>query len=151
MKQLRFEQFGLFLLLLLMATNGVVAQSRERDHPVAMSSNELEGDLDGSGDESFYSFVAGPGEVKITVDVRWFDGTANISFELLDKDAAKALICCEFAQADQTGESGRNVKTVKLGRRQTLVLHLTQGPSGRGTYHIRLAGSVLLKDVDEDR
>ena len=151
MKRLGFDRFGLFLLLMTMTASGIAAQSRERDNPLPLSSNELKGDLDGSGDESFYSFVAGPGEVKITVDVRSFDGTANISFELLDKDAAKALLCCEFAQADQTGESGRNVKTLKLARRQTLVLHLTQGPSGRRTYHIRLAGSVLLKDVDEDR
>jgi hypothetical protein len=151
MKRFRFERFGLFLWLLIVVANGIAAQSRERDNPIPLSSNELNGDLDGSGDEYFYSFVAGPGEVKITVDVRSFDGTANISFELLNKDAAKALICCEFAQADLTGESGRNVKTVKLNRRQTLVLHLTQGPSGRGTYRIRLSGSVLLKNEDEDR
>ena len=127
------------------------AQSRDRDRPTRIESNELHGELIGGGDERFYSFVAGPGEVRITVDVRSFDGTAALNFELLDKDASDKILCCEFAQADSTGESGRNIKSVKLGRRQTVVLSLAPGSTGRGTFRVRLGGAVMLKGADEDR
>lgn len=151
MKRTRWERMNLLLLTLLMMTNLAGAQSRHRDRPTPLESNELRGDLDGSGDESFYSFVAGPGEIKITVDVRSVESTAVLNFELLDQDANKQILCCEFAQADSAGESGRNIKTVKFGRRQTVVLRLTQAKTGRGTYRVRLTGAALLKGADEER
>jgi len=45
-------------------------QSADRDHPTPVKSNEIVGDLDNSGDESFYSFAAGAGELTLTVDVK---------------------------------------------------------------------------------
>ena len=116
-----------------------------------MTSNELKGDLDGSGDEYFYSFVAARGELQIVVDATSSDGTANLEFELLDKDAANAILCCEFAQADSTGESGRTIKRVKISKPQTVVLHLIQGKTGRGSYRIRLSGTVGIKGGEADQ
>jgi hypothetical protein len=123
-------------------TPATSAQSSDRDHPTPLKSNEIEGDLDASGNESFYSFTAGPGELTITVDVKSSDGTAVLEFELLDSTASKSIICCEFAQADSAGKSGRNIKSVKLAKRQTVVLHLTVGKTGTGTYRVRLGGAV---------
>lgn len=142
MRQMRFEPLAWLLFLLLGVSSVAVAQSRDRDHPTPLRSNDIYGDLDSSGEESFYSFTAGPGELTITVDVQSTDGTAVLEFELLDKNAAKAIICCEFAQADSAGQSGRNVKSTKFGKQQTVVLHLTQGKGGRGTYRVRLSGAV---------
>jgi hypothetical protein len=101
--------------------------------------------LDGSGDEYFYSFPAGPGELTITVDVKSTTGQALLNFELLAKNAATAIICCEFAQADSDGQSARVVKSVKLAKRQMVILHVTVGKAGTGSYRVRLAGAVAFE------
>lgn len=150
MRNKRLEGLALGFFMLVVAA-GAAAQSRDRDHPKPMRSNELKGDLDGSGDESFHSFVAGPGEVKITVDVESSDGTASLEFELLDKDAAKQIICCEFAQADSTGQSGRTIKTAKFARSQTVVLHLTKTKTGRGVYRVKVEGAVSFRAAEGDQ
>lgn len=149
MKRKTFDFLALCFLTMALPFAGI-AQSRDRDHPRPMRSSELKGDLDGSGEESFYSFVGGPGEVKITVDVESSDGTAVLEFELLDKNAANKIICCEFAQADSAGQSGRTVKATKLARSQTVVLHLTQGKGGRGVFRVRVDGAASFRDAEGD-
>jgi len=132
------------LLVLIAATGSAFAQSTHRDHPTPFTSDEIKGELNGKEIEYFYSFTAGPGEVTITADVKSSNGTTGTAFELLDSAANKALICCEYAQADSTGTSGRDVKSIKLGKGQTVVLHLTPFKYGRGTYRVRISGAVAL-------
>jgi hypothetical protein len=132
------------LLVLIAATGFALTQSTDRDHPTRLTSDEIKGELKGDDIEYFYSFTAGPGEVTITVDVKSSDGTTGTNFELLDRDASKQLICCEYAQADSTGTTGRDIKSVKLGERQTVVLHLTPFKIGHGTYRVRVSGAVDL-------
>jgi hypothetical protein len=68
-----------FLLFITIALSGsAAAQSKDRDHPTPLKSNELTGDLDNSGNEYFYSFIAGPGELTLTVDVKSSDGRAYL-------------------------------------------------------------------------
>lgn len=142
MKQSSFVRLA-FLLCFAVALSGLVAaQSKDRDHPTPVKSSEITGELDASGDEFFYSFLAGPGELTILVDVKSSTGQALLNFELLDSNAAAAILCCEFAQADGDGQSAREVKSVRLGKRQTVVLHVTVGKAGRGTYRVRLSGAV---------
>lgn len=134
------------ILLISVATGTTFAQSTNRDHPTPLRSDEIRGELSGDEIEYFYSFTAGPGEVTITVDVKSSGGTTGTNFELLDSDANKALICCEYAQADSAGESGRDVKSIKLGKQQTVILHLTPFKYGKGTYHVRVSGAVGLEE-----
>jgi hypothetical protein len=131
---------GMGLVLLMAATGSVAAQSTDRDHPTPLSSNELTGRLYGNGGENFYSFVAGPGELTITVDVKSTDGTLAMPFELLNANGADALLCCEFAQAAEPGQTGRTVKSIRLRSRQTVILHLTENEYGAGTYRVRFDG-----------
>jgi hypothetical protein len=132
-----------FLLLITLALSGLAsAQSTERHHPTPLKSNELTGDLDNSGNEYSYSFLAGPGELTLTADVKSSDGTSVLNFELLDRKAATVIICCEYAQADSAGQSGRDTKSVKLAKQQIVVLHITIGKTGTGTYRVRLSGAV---------
>ena len=133
---------SLVLFTVVALSGSAAAQSKDRDHPTRLTSNEINGELDASGDEYFYSFVATPGELTLTVDVKSSTGQALLNFELLDGHAAAAIICCEFAQADSDGQSARVIKSVKLGKRQTVVLHVTVGKAGRGTYRVRLSGAV---------
>lgn len=137
------------LLVLITATGSAFAQSNNRDHPTPLTSNEIRGELSGNDIEYFYSFTAGPGEFTITVDVKSSDGTTGTNFELLDSDASKVLLCCEYAQADSTGGSGRDVKSIKLGKRQTVILHLTPFKYGKGTYRVRFSGAVALAEHRE--
>jgi len=145
MKRTNFLVLAFVLSLAVNIAGAATAQPADRDHPTALKSNEIQGDLNGSGAESFYSFVAEPGELTITVDVKSSDGTAGINFELLGNNAATAIICCEFAQADSTGQSGRDVKTVKLRSRQRVILHLTQFNYGKGTFRVRLSAASYEK------
>ena len=135
--------FGLALILAFASMAS--AQSSDRDNPTALSSGEISGSLNNHNAESFYSFTAGPGELTITVDV-----TVNhrsdetqigvLNYELLGRDASTSLLCCEFAQTGESG-TGRDVKSVKLTRRQTVILHTTNGPVGGGTFRVRLSGA----------
>ena len=131
-----------FLFIAVALSGSAAAQSKDRDHPTPVTTNEINGELDASGDEYFYSFSAGPGELTIMVDVKSSTGQALLNFELLDRNAANAILCCEFAQANEDGQSAREVKSVKLGKRQTVVLHVTIGKAGRGTYRVRFSGAV---------
>lgn len=134
------------LLLIVGATGFAFAQSTNRDHPTPLRSDEITGDLNGNEIEYFYSFTAGGRELTLTVDVKSSDGTTGTNFELLDSAADKALICCEYAQADSTGESGRDVKSITLAKRQTVILHLTPFKYGKGTYRVRVSGAVGLEE-----
>jgi hypothetical protein len=130
------------LLLLMSATTPTSSRSKDRDHPTTLTSNEIKGSLNHNGEEHFYSFVAGPGELTITVDVKANPDTLGVlNFELLEKDAATSILCCEYAQGDGGG-TGRDVKSVKITKRRTVVLHTTNGPVGGGTFRIRLSGAA---------
>jgi hypothetical protein len=133
---------GFSLLLLLATATATSAQSTDRDHPTPLRSSEIRGDLNNHNEEHFYSFVAGPGELTITLDVKAIpENQAQLSFELLERDAATSILCCEGAQGDGGG-TGRDVKSVKITRRRTVILHITNGPIGGGTFRIRLSGSA---------
>lgn len=130
-------------LVLFAAVNPAFAQSTDRDNPIPLRSNEITGNLDEPNEEHFYSFVAGPGELTITLDVKATpENQAVLNFELLERNAATSIICCEFAQGNGGG-TGRDVKSVKLTKRQTVILHTTNGPIGGGTFRIRLSGAAV--------
>jgi hypothetical protein len=120
----------LFGLALFLALAGMVsAQSSDRDRPTVLTSGEISGSLNNHNGESFYSFTAGPGELTITVDVtvnhrRDETQIGVLNFELLGRDASTSILCC-----------------VRLTRRQTVILHTTNGPVGGGTFHVRLSGA----------
>ena len=137
---------AVLLFIVVAQSNSAAAQSKDRDHPTVVKGNEINGELDDSGDEYFYSLLAGPGELTITVDVKSSTGQALLNFELLDKNAAAAILCCEFAQADGDGQSARVVKSVRIGKRQTVVLHVTVGKAGRGTYRVRFSGGAVVAE-----
>ena len=133
------------LSLLIVAASSAAAQSTDRDHPTPLRSNEISGDLNNHNEEHFYSFVAGPGELTITLDVKAIpENQAQLSFELLERDAATSILCCEGAQGDGGG-TGRDVKSVKIDRRRTVILHTTNGPIGGGTFRIRLSGATRIR------
>ena len=145
MKRSGSRILGLLLFIAVATSGSAAAQSSDRDYPTQIKSAEINGALDGSGNEYFYSFPAGPGELTIMVDVKSSTGQALLNYELLAKNAATVIICCEYAQADGDGQSARAVKSVNLAKRQTVVLHVTVGKAGTGSYRVRLSGAVAFE------
>ena len=130
------------LLLFFAATTYTFAQSSNRDYPTQLNSSEITGNMNDHKKESFYSFTAGPGELTITLDVNANrDEQGVLNFDLFARNGATSLACCYFAQGDGGG-TGREVATVKLTKRQTVILHTTNGPIGGGTFRIRLSGAT---------
>lgn len=136
-------------LLMFAATNATFAQSTDRDRPTPMNSYEVSGnfrDPDVGAKEYFYSFTAGPGELTLTVDLkgRDQDASGSMAYELLKGNGSEAgpLLCCEFAQMGG-GATGRSVASVKLTRRQTVVLHLTNSIYRGGSFNVRFSGPAV--------
>jgi len=128
----------------------ITAQSSDRNNPTPLSSGEITGNMNDPNKESFYSFTAGPGEMTITVDVKARrDDIGVLNFELLGRNSSTPLICCEFAQGDNGG-AGRDTKSIKLTKRQTVVLHTTNGPVGGGTFEVRLSGATSFVGSSSD-
>src|SRR5262245_23368704 len=76
--------------LTLITAGQAAAQSREStdmDHPVWVRSNEITGQI--GNKEIFYTFVAGPGELTMTLDLVQQDVGATVEVILADKDANK--------------------------------------------------------------
>src|SRR6476661_664136 len=128
MKRSKYLVFGLALCVFALM-GSAAAQSSNRDRPTVLNSGEISGSLNNHNGESFYSFTAGPGELTITVDVTVNHRSSEtqigvLNFELLGRDASTSVLCCEFAQTGDSG-TGRTVKSVRLTRRQTIILHTT--------------------------
>lgn len=134
------------LFLFIAAPNSIFAQSTDRDRPTPLKTYELKGRLDGGETEYFYSFAAGPGELTVTFDVKAASTNAGAELELLDRNA-KSLVSL-LAQGVDAG-SERKVESVRLDRRQTIVLRFKGirygSGGGRGTYSIKLDGAVALE------
>lgn len=119
-----------------------IAQYSSRDNPTALSSGEITGNMNDLNRETFYSFTAGPGEVTITLDVNAKrDSQGLLNFDVLARNGATSLACCYFAQGNGGG-TGREVATFNLPKRQTVILHTTNGPIGGGTFRIRVTGAT---------
>ncbi len=114
MKQSSFLRLAFLLFFAVALSGSVAARSTDRDHPTPLKSNEIVGDLDASGNEYFYSFLAGPGELTITVDVKSSTGQALLNFELLDRNAAASIICCEYAQAEASHPDGGRCRSKRV-------------------------------------
>jgi hypothetical protein len=128
--------------IIVFAVSAAMAQSSSRDNPRALSSGDVTGTLNDHNQESFYSFTAGPGEVTITLDVQARrNDIGNMSFELLARDGSTSLLCCYGAQGD-SGGTGRDTASIKLPKRQTVILYIKSGPVGGGTYRLRVTGAA---------
>lgn len=131
---------------LLVAQSQVFAagQSTDRDNPTPLTSSVLPGTLDnGTNNEYFYSFPAGPGEVKVTLDVTAATGALDVEVDCYDEDGNElaSLMRNPVAPAKD-----RQVQRFQLSRHQTIVMGVVRNSPGdsSGSYRIRLEGAVKL-------
>ncbi len=117
------------------------AQSGDPDNPTPLSSNELKGSLGGADKEFYYSFVAGPGKVTVTVDIKASEGVTSMTLNFSAGESADVLV---MSPATHRG-SKREVDSFNLDERQTVVIKLASTGSYKGSYQIRLNGAVKSK------
>lgn len=126
-------------------TSLAVAQdlpSTDRDNPTPFTSNVVTGDGVDEKTEYFYSFVGGPGEVNVSLDVKAEKGVAVSSVDIALFDAKSKKLMSTYANPDH-GSSKHAVETVKVKGTQTLLLEVTVSP-GVDTFKIKVDGAVTI-------
>jgi hypothetical protein len=118
------------------------AQSTDRDRPTKLTSNEIKGGPVDDTVEYYYSLAAGPGELTVTVDAKANKNAAapGIFVELFDSKARRLL---NISAIVGLGDSKRDIKSVKLGSRQPVVMQLKL-ERGLEQYLVRIEGALQL-------
>ena len=110
-------------MLFAMGRQPVFGQSFDASSPAPLVANKAEGELEPSGQTCFYSFEAGPGDLKINVNGSTNYSSSNFRCQILDdlghQDANFEVV------ADSAG--GTKSQTVHLLKRTKLVLRLSFG------------------------
>jgi hypothetical protein len=121
-------------------------RSQDRDNPIFLRTNEVSDSLNGSNEEYFYSFNAGPGKVTITFDVKANSTNAGATLDLFDSNSTP-ILSNVLAQGVDSG-SERVVKSVQLGRRQNIIMRISGirygSEGGRGVYSVQFDGPVAI-------
>lgn len=121
-------------------------RSEDRDRPAPVTTNEITDDLDGTEDEYFYVFTAGPGTLKITFDVEAAGTNAGAVFDFFDAKS-KSVLSNVLVQGVDKG-SERVVKSIKSAKAREIVMRVKgvkYGSSGgNGIYKVRFDGPLVL-------
>ncbi len=119
-------------------------RSEDRDNPTPVTSNEITDNLDGSGDQYFYKFSAGPGKLTLMLEVKASGTNAGATLDLFD-NKSRPLLSDILAQGVDGGAE-RMVNSVQISTKQDVVLRIKgikYGDSGgTGTYKVALSGAV---------
>jgi len=119
-------------------------RSEDRDNPTPVTSNEITDNLDGSGDQYFYKFSAGPGKLTLTLEIKASGTNAGATLDLFD-NKSRPLLSDILAQGVDGGAE-RVVNSVQISTKQDVVLRIKgikYGDSGgTGTYKVALSGAV---------
>jgi len=120
------------------------AQSRDKDKPTPISSNEVSGtSRKDDRREFYYSFTAEPGELVVTLDVEGLSGRADslslVRLTFYDRDFQEVG---KFdRQSGLTGERKRRVERLNFPKQTPLVMRVTFD-AGASKYKVALAGEV---------
>lgn len=132
-----------FLFLLLASASFANAQSTDRDNPTPIPSNKASAFFDGSNtnDGFYYSYVANPGELKITFTLEAGKRSVNqIELDVFNEDARK------LATKNLSSGSGRTeqaILRVNIEKRQTILLRITiYHANGEGQFRLQLDSGV---------
>ena len=87
-------------------------RSEDRDNPTSLTSTEINDNLDGSGDQYFYKFSAGPGKLTVTFEVKASGTNAGATLDLFD-NKSRSLLADVLAQGVDGGAE-RVVNSVSI-------------------------------------
>ncbi|NMF63037.1 hypothetical protein DP113_24965 [Brasilonema octagenarum UFV-E1] len=140
------------LIVLSTSVNLVKAQSTDRDKPTPLTSNEVTGPINkDSLNEHFYTFMAGAGEVVVTVDAFCQEGGVVEAYvDLFDTNAQ------EIASLSPSGscvigspQSERKVKRLQFRRQIPVIMRIkpqivSVSRQEIGSYKVQVRGAVNL-------
>ena len=111
-----------------------------------LTNANLSDDLDGSEDEYFYKFQAGPGKLTVTFEVTANETNVGAYLDLFGINS-KAILSNMLAQGVDGG-SERISKSVILAKAQDIIIRIKgikYGSSGgyTGSYKLRLEGTAV--------
>jgi hypothetical protein len=134
------------LIICLTSCMSVFAQSQDRDNPTPLTTNEIRG-KGITRNVYYYKFIAGPGELTLTVDGKTDNYSRAFEVELFTTDAKR--LGAVMIYADRAGQ--RKVARVYLQDRTTVIMRLVQTPSTVPPewfeYLVRLEGALHLQEV----
>ena len=116
------------------------------DKPTLLTSKEIRGNGVGENISYYYTFSAGPGEVKVTVDSKSKPGLLPIrpgefndavAVEVSDLDAKRLF----YVKMDYKAIGTRKVERFQLGRRQQIIMRILLGKFTLD-YMVRVEGSI---------
>ncbi len=131
--------------VLAVTVNSAYAQSSDRSQPTLLSSDTLSGTGTYQQEQiHFYRFLAGPGELVVTLDVDAGSTNGNgvvPSVSLQDVDGGT-----QFADLDAyatPGNPGHTVKRVNFSKATPVIMlvNLPGGTTGNYTYRMKLNGA----------
>jgi hypothetical protein len=132
---------GLLTIALVVLTGDGFAQASDIDHPIAMTSRVLTGNLVGaSNGEHFYSFYAEKGSFTVTIDVTTTHYSSGLDATLM----SNANSGSGFAATASNKGSGRGSKTFQVAQKKKILMKLTDVSASDGTYKLTLSGDVSL-------
>jgi hypothetical protein len=137
------------VILILFVTVSVFSQSQDPDRPTPIISNEVTKNVSPSDtNQYFYSFVAGPGTLTITAEIKGAERSQVVWFKLLEKNGADEIgNSSGYVQTGDGGNMTREIVNVKIDKRRTILLQVTPQPlSEKAQYRFRLSGSAISDD-----
>ena len=138
-----FSLVAAALLILAIAVEPAAAQSRESrdiDHPVRLSSSEITRPI-AENREIFYTFVAGPGELTMTLDLMQEDTGATVEVHIYDMNAKQIANFYGWALE----KNARRVERVNFPRRLQALMKISVTHSTdhyKGDFRLRFAGAL---------
>jgi hypothetical protein len=128
---------------LALAGNGL-GQSTDRDNPTALATKEIKGYAPGKKVEYYFTFLAGPGDVAITIDSGAKGSFSEFKAELFDMEAERLTV---VQVLPYPGETARRVARATLGLQQPVLLRLTLDKEA-AQYLARIAGAAQFAGAD---
>jgi hypothetical protein len=137
----RFLGIMLFgLLALLVIAENAQAQSTDRDNPTPLTANEFKGHAIGKKVEYYFTFLAGPGEIVITIDGGAKGSFSEYRAELFNLDAERLG---QVQILPYPGETARRLTRITFGTQQPVLLRLLLDKDA-AQYLVRVGGAVQL-------
>jgi len=121
------------------------AQSTDRDNPAPLGAGEIKGSGVGKNEDHWYTFLAGPGDIAITLDVQARSGGTVTYVRLYDFDANEIVKVNRSAFTDRTE---RAVKRLSIPRQQPLLMRI-EIDRETGPFMVRVQGAVTLSGADQ--
>lgn len=116
------------------------AQS-SRQNPIALTTNQIDGQEEPRGQSQFYAFDAGPGDVTATLDGMTDFYSSNMRITMLDETGRELAVLPMTA----TGLGSKQSVKMHLSRRQPIVMQVNVGLAVgvHLKYHITLTGPTF--------